>query len=149
MTKLSADLEEVTKGVIKNGYLYKWREKEISFAPRWSLRYFVLQGSKLSYFTDDHERRPKRTYELSNCFVKEEGVKRIASGTFHIFGIHIATNLEDDHEGTLLLRLSCENNAEAALWVDMLEQACAIDDAAFESSSMINSPGKYIKKKIA
>jgi hypothetical protein len=71
--RLCNDLDEVTQGVAKKGYLYKWREKDISFASRWALRYFVLQGCKLSYFSDDDDRRPKRVFDLSKCFVVEEG----------------------------------------------------------------------------
>ena len=47
------ELDEVTKGVMKRGYLNKWRDREISYASKWGLRYFVLKGNLLSYFMDD------------------------------------------------------------------------------------------------
>ena len=52
--RLYKDLDEVTEGVIKKGYLYKWRERELTFASRWNTRYFVLQGACLLYLTSPH-----------------------------------------------------------------------------------------------
>ncbi len=71
--RLNSELDEATLGVQKKGYLYKWREREIYYAAKWGLRYFVLQGNKISYFGNDHENRPRRTIDLSNCYVRDEG----------------------------------------------------------------------------
>ena len=68
--RLGKELDDVTLGVQKKGFLYKWRDKEISFASKWCLRYFVLQGNMLSYYADDKEHRPRRTFDLSKCFVR-------------------------------------------------------------------------------
>jgi hypothetical protein len=81
--RLNAELDELTLGVQKKGCLYKWREREIFFAAKWGLRYFVLQGNRLSYYTSESENRPRRTIDLSNCFVRDEGTKR--GGIYHTF----------------------------------------------------------------
>ena len=75
--QLCDELDEVTGGVMKRGYLYKWRDREISFASKWGLRYFVLTGNSLSYFIDDREQRPRRTIDLTNCIVRNEGTKKV------------------------------------------------------------------------
>lgn len=136
--RLCGELDEVTMGVQKKGYLYKWREREIYYAPKWGLRYFVLHGNKLSYFGDETERRPRRTINLSKCFVKEEGTKK--DGQFHVLGIYLGEGVDDSMEETLLLKLSSENAAEVTLWIDMLEQACAMDDKEFTSSTSASDP---------
>jgi len=61
--RLCGELDEATLGVQKRGYLYKFREREIYYAPKWGLRYVVLQGSTLSYFGDESENRPRRTFD--------------------------------------------------------------------------------------
>eukprot|EP01038_Epipyxis_sp_PR26KG_P005339 gene5339-7409_t len=123
--RLCAELDEATMGIQLKGYLYKWRDRVISYASKWGLRYFVLQGSKLSYFADDHEIRPRRTYDLSKCFVRDEGMKK--NGAFHVFGIYLYAG-DTDEEGSLLLRLSIANEADAKQWVDMLDQACSMNE---------------------
>lgn len=141
--RLGKELDDVTQGVQKKGYLYKWRDREISFASKWCLRYFVLQGNTLSYYVDDKELRPRRTFDLSKCFVRylvvfifcshyfnasmlrEEGMKK----GFHVFSIFLGPYDNEVHDdGSLLIRLSTENGADYALWVDMVEQACAMKD---------------------
>jgi hypothetical protein len=62
--RLNTQLDETTNGIHMRGYLYKFRDREISFASKWGLRYFVLQGKALSYFVDDQEHRPRRTVDL-------------------------------------------------------------------------------------
>ena len=47
VTTLCAELDELTKGILKRGYLYKWRDREISYASKWGLRYFELKGSTI------------------------------------------------------------------------------------------------------
>jgi diacylglycerol O-acyltransferase-1 len=125
--RLCAELDEASMGVTKRGYLYKWRDREIYYAPKWGLRYFVLHGNKLSYYGDEHERRPRRTINLSKCYVKGEGTKKNA--TYHVFSIYLTETHDDSLDDTLLLKLSSDNAAEAALWVDILEQACAVKDS--------------------
>jgi hypothetical protein len=48
--RLCSELDEATLGVLKRGYLYKWRDREISYAAKWGLRYFVLRGKSFSYY---------------------------------------------------------------------------------------------------
>ena len=79
--QLCDELNEATKGVLKRGSLYKWRDREISFASKWALRFFVLTGNSLSYFIDDREQRPRRTIDLTNCVVRNEGTKRVILST--------------------------------------------------------------------
>lgn len=59
VSRLCGELEQVSVGVQKKGYLYKWREREISYASRWGLRYFVLNGHTLCYYSDDHATHPR------------------------------------------------------------------------------------------
>ena len=124
VTRLCDELDEVTKGVLKRGYLYKWRDREISFASKWGLRYFILTGCSLSYFVDDREHRPRRTIDLTNCYVRDEGVKQ--AGKFHVFAIYLNTDYETN-DNNLLLRLSCESTSESKQWIEMLHTACNID----------------------
>ena len=121
VNRLCNELDEVTKGVLKRGYLYKWRDREISFASKWGLRYFILTGSSLSYFVDDREHRPRRTIDLSNCFVRDEGVKQ--NGKYYVFGVYLNSDYENDNNN-LLLRLSCGSASEAKQWIEMLHTAC-------------------------
>ncbi len=131
--RLCYELDEVTRGVQKKGYLHKYRDREIYYASKWGLRYFVLQGNMLSYYGDDQERRPRRTIDLSKCFVRSEGKKK--GGLYHVFSIYLGSNADNTVDGSLLLRLSAENAAESRLWIDMLEQACAIGDESFSPDS--------------
>ena len=73
ITRLNKELDEATKGVLMRGYLYKFRDRDISFASKWGLRYFLLQGKSLSYFIDENESRPRRTIDLSGCSIRDEG----------------------------------------------------------------------------
>lgn len=129
--RLYMELDEMSNGVLKRGYLYKLRDREISFASKWGLRYFVLQGDTFSYYIDDQDSRPRATINLSNCVVRTELPKKMDK--FHIFSIY-TTSLEETElisddsplDGSLVLRLSSESKAEAHMWVEMLSQACAI-----------------------
>lgn len=132
--RLHAEIDEITKGVLKRGYLYKFRDREISFASKWGLRYFVLQGSTISYFVDDKELRPRRSFNLVGCIVKDEGPSK-HGGHYHVFSIYYPVEYEPEDQspptgeenlvGSLLLRLSSENKAEAAQWIALLRKACA------------------------
>ena len=124
VSRLSEELDSATNSVIKRGYLHKWRDREISFASKWGLRYFVLQGSQLSYFGDASEHRARRTYDLSSCVVKVEGTKK--NGTYHVFGLYVIDRENPEAPPDLLLRLSSEKAVEAKQWVEMLEQACTL-----------------------
>jgi len=135
VARLCAELDEVTMGIQKKGYLYKWRDRDISFASKWGLRYFVLQKNTISYYLDEHELRPRRTIDLNGCTLRDEGVKR--GGLYHIFSIYSKIHDEDDsddstdsrdsNDGILLLRLSTDNSGEAMLWINVLNHACNIN----------------------
>lgn len=127
--RLYLELEEQTNGILKRGYLYKWRDREISFASKWGLRYFTLQGHILSYYLDDKDPRPRSTVNLSNCTIRWEGEKK--NGQFHVFSIYTggdsaAATAGHHEESNLLLRLSSESGVEAQLWVEVLQQACNV-----------------------
>lgn len=122
--RLCNELDTVSMGVQKSGYLYKWREREIYFASKWGLRYFVLHKNQLSYYGDEHERRPRRTIDLSKCVVKDEGTKK--NGLYNVFSLYLR---DDSMEDVLVLRLSSDNSADANQWIDMLEQGCSLDQA--------------------
>jgi len=44
VTRLHKELDTATQSIIKRGFLYKWRDREIGWASKWGLRYFSLQG---------------------------------------------------------------------------------------------------------
>jgi len=125
IARLCVELEEVTQGVLQRGYLYKWRDRDISYASKWGLRYFVLQGSMLSYYGDDRDTsRPRRTFDMTQCVVRDEGTKK--NGTFFVFSIYANGNFAGgmSSEGQqVLLRLSSESRGEADQWMHMLERA--------------------------
>jgi hypothetical protein len=135
VSRLAEELDTATNSVIKRGYLYKWRDREISFASKWGLRYFVLQGSTLSYFGDAQEQRPRRTFDLSRCVVRAEGTKK--NGAYHLFSLYVVDRDSPDSPPTLLVRLSSEKAVEANQWIDMLEQSCALAEytAAIERAN--------------
>jgi hypothetical protein len=138
VTRLCTELDQATMGILKNGYLHKWREREIYYAPKWGLRYFVLSGNKLSYYGDEHERRPRRAIELSSkCFIKEEGTKK--NGLFHVFSIYLKDeNLED----SLVLKLSTDNAVDAVQWIEMLRQACSLSEESEQEEEVEVSEGE-------
>ena len=80
--RLYLELDEATNGILKRGYLYKWRDREISFASKWGLRYFTLRGHTLSYYHDDKDPRPRNTVNLSNCEIRWEGGKKKGQPVF-------------------------------------------------------------------
>ena len=132
VNRLVEELDNATQAVVKRGHLFKWREKEFAWATRWGKRYFTLQGSTLSYFGEESEKRPRRTIDLSKCVVRHEGTKK--KGNFHVFSIYLVNVKDDDDEDdgsthlSLLLRLSSDDEAEAMQWIDMLEQGCAAEE---------------------
>ena len=142
--RLNVELDEATAGVQKKGYLYKWREREIYYAAKWGLRYFILQGNKISYYANDHDNRPRRTIDLSNCYVRDEGKKK----GHHIFSVYLGSLTPSEGENpldsSLLLRLSSESSAEASQWIDMIEQGCVVKDGSFPplngSASFVSEP---------
>ena len=142
--RLNRELDELTAGVQKKGYLHKWREREIYYASRWGLRYIALQGSKISYYGSEHESHPRRVIDLSNCFVRDEGKKRSGSQVYHIFSIYLGSAIDDaEHDqdssgGNLLLRLSTESSAEAILWIDMLERACSLSYEGIDDTPLVD-----------
>lgn len=128
LRRLTDELDTATKSIIQRGHLYKWRDREISYASKWGLRYFVLQGSTLSYYGDEKDQRPRRTFDLSRCIVRDEGTKK--GGMYHVFSIYLvkAGVLDVNSDVSLLVRLSTESRAEAMQWMNMLEQACTLSD---------------------
>mmetsp|Transcript_11100 Transcript_11100/g.18144 ORF Transcript_11100/g.18144 Transcript_11100/m.18144 type:complete len:735 (-) Transcript_11100:220-2424(-) len=124
---LSSELEEATTGILKRGHLFKWRERSISFASNWGLRYFTLQGHVLSYFNDEKDRHPRKTIDLTNCFILDEGLT--ANKQHHIFSV-CSNSLDEDNRGPqsgALMRLSSDHAAEAQQWISMLEKACGFE----------------------
>ena len=147
--RLNSELEASCGSVIKRGYLYKLRDREISFANRWGLRYFVLQGSTISYFGDVQDQRPRRTFDLSNCIVRAEGIKK--GGAFYVFSIYLISSTSGAGSSTassasLLLKLSTESEADRSQWIEMLEQACAFKESS-NSESAPSSPDAKSKAK--
>lgn len=132
ISRLNHELDVATKGILMRGYLYKFRDREISFASKWALRFFLLQGTSLSYFVDESERRPRRTIDLTSCSIRDEGVTK--NGQHYIFSILCADSFNDDividaeYGGNVLLRLSSTSRADAATWVRVLSLACAGDN---------------------
>lgn len=122
--QLTNELADATNGILLRGCLFKSREREISFAAKWSLRYFVLQGCSLSYYLDETDHRPRTTIDLTNCKVQDEGNHN--SGHFHIFGLYLASSDETNEgpQGGAILRLSTKNEPMANQWIKMLERAC-------------------------
>lgn len=118
--RLNGELDEATKGILKRGYLYKHRDREIAFASKWGLRYFQLQGNVISYYADDREHHPKRTINLTGCLIKDEGLK----GNYRIFNIFWPSI--DNQAGSILLRLSTISVEDGRQWIFMLQQACLI-----------------------
>jgi hypothetical protein len=120
---LKAEIKEVTGGILKRGHLYKWKDRVMSFASKWSLRYFVLQGSTLSYYSDEEDRHPRQTIDLTDCIVLDEG--RAKNDIYHIFSICLKVSyLANRGPQSVLLRLSSDNDAEAEQWIKMLGRAC-------------------------
>lgn len=120
VAKLCHQLDEVTMGIQKRGYLYKWREREISFASKWMMRYVVLQKNILSYYADDKDSRPLRTINLDNCEVRDEGTKK--NGQFRVFSVYLHSSM--DNVSNLVIRMSTDSPSEADLWMDALKRAC-------------------------
>lgn len=154
ITRLNRELDEATNGILMRGYLYKFRDREIAWASKWSLRYFLLQGKSLSYFVDDHDHRPRRTYDLSGCVVQDDGPKK--SGQYYCFSIIFCHNndfetpcsveQDEEHESAqddrhLLLRLSSVNRAESLQWMRSLEHACQPDEYLLLGSVNQNMSG--------
>lgn len=85
-------------------------------------------GNTISYYVDEQSIHPRRSIPLQNCLVRDEGVKK--GGQYHIFSIYsvqttISQNNETaEQEGSLLLRVSSSNHAEASLWIEMLRRSC-------------------------
>jgi hypothetical protein len=127
---LTAELEDATTGVLMRGSLFKWRDRSISFASSWGLRYFVLQGNKLSYFGDEHERHPRKTVELNDCIILDEGPTK--NGKHHIFCVVLkgAVDKSRGPQSGALIRMSSDNEAEAQQWIHMLGKACGLLSAS-------------------
>jgi diacylglycerol O-acyltransferase-1 len=131
VSRLCGQLTEATEGILRRGYLHMWRDRTISYASRWGLRYFALQGSQLSYYQDEEDKRPRKTIDLTDCIVRSEGEKK--NGQYHVFGVYLSGAGEDGGggggtaipESGLILRLSAENAADARQWIDLLGKAAS------------------------
>lgn len=130
--RLNQELDESTSGIIKRGYLHKFRDREISYASRWGLRFFVLQGRNLSYYIDDRELRPRRTIDLTGCLIKDDGPTK--GGLYHVFSIYWPVADDPTTAGNLLLRVSSENHDDAAQWIFMLRKAASTEDVVDPST---------------
>jgi diacylglycerol O-acyltransferase-1 len=126
--RLCEELNVATQNVMKKGYLFKLRERDISWSSKWNLRYFTLNGNFLSYFGDEKDLRPRRTIDLSSCVICDEGIKK---GNFYVFSIYLIETKgnynSESSSNQLLLRLSCESKAESSQWMDLLEKGCALN----------------------
>ncbi|KAF8061352.1 DGAT1-2 [Scenedesmus sp. PABB004] len=103
----------------KRGHLSKWNPDALEqgiFAQDWELRFFILTGTLLRYFTSERDvgLAPRGVLELADCSVDVE-LPLHATGPF-IFQIA-------DPDGELLLRLSADRAADAAAWVSALQSA--------------------------
>lgn len=123
---LTSELEDATTGILMRGYLHKWRDRMISFASSWGLRYFVLQGNILSYYGDEHDRHPRKTIELVDCIVLDEG--KTKNQKHHIFSVVLkgAVDASRGPQSGALIRMSSDNEAEAMQWIQMLGKACGV-----------------------
>jgi len=135
LARLCGELQEVTQGVMYRGYLFKWRERDISYASKWVRRFFVLHGNKLSYYASERDDRPRRTIDMTKCVVRDEGTKK--QGLYHVFAVyysdaHVRSILRGEFRGDVdvgttaaevLIRLSTQTRGDALQWMSMLEMA--------------------------
>ena len=58
---------------------------------RWQRRFFVLRESQLVYYRAEAAdlAKPRRTIELSNCVVVDEGTKKSRERTFFVFSLWV------------------------------------------------------------
>lgn len=81
---LQRQCSSLCEGVlVGSGWLHVWRPQSGSWlfpsgASRWHLRWFTLKGDQLSYFKKQPSEGdvPRRTIEVANCVVVEEGCKK-------------------------------------------------------------------------
>lgn len=129
---LLRELTQLQRNLIsKQGYLYKWRSKQIGFgAHKWKRYFFRLDGSNLSFYESSHSASPWRTIPLKRCVVRSEPPKK--GGQYHVFAIYNRSangvaeedDSEDEH---LIIRLSTESEADAKEWIHAISEGCLID----------------------
>jgi hypothetical protein len=135
--KLKDELKEATTGIIMRGSLWKWKDNVMTFASKWGLRYFILHGTLLSYYHDETDNHPRKTFDLKECVIVDEGMK----GNYRIFSICLQSELDvmRGPQSGSLLRLSSDNLGYAQQWIDMLCRACDLASTDEQSSSSSKS----------
>ena len=135
LRSLTAELQDATTGIILRGSLFKWRDRTISFASSWGLRYFVLQGSILSYFGDESDRHPRKTIDLTGCIILDEG--KTKNDKHHIFSVVLksAVDVSRGPQSGALIRMSSDSEPEAQQWIRMLGRACGLKSPASPEKS--------------
>jgi hypothetical protein len=131
--KLKDELKETTTGIIMRGSLWKWKDHVMTFASKWGLRYFILHGTIMSYYNDETDTHPRKTFDLKECVIVDEGIK----GNYRIFSICLQNELDLTRgpQSGSLLRLSSDNLGYAQQWIDMLCRACDLASSTDEISS--------------
>lgn len=165
---LSKDVSDLVGGVRKRGWLSKWHDTtKNSFIPKWTNRFFLLQGSTLSYGSSDADKSPWRTINLQHCKVTYEGTKQ--NGKYYVFAIYyvgIATFdnpdisildpsfdksliflsdvQSDPSSSSLLIRLSCADQAETEQWLELIHRA--IIDSSRSASLDLPEGSTFLSK---
>ncbi|KAL3928558.1 MAG: hypothetical protein SGPRY_002338 [Prymnesium sp.] len=130
---LQRQCSSLCEGVlVGSGWLHVWRPQSGSWlfpsgASRWHLRWFTLKGDQLSYFKKQPSEGdvPRRTIEVANCVVVEEGCKKSRGRSYWIFSLWTQGTLgavRGPGSGALL-RLSCEGEKQAEGWIQQLRNA--------------------------
>lgn len=103
-------------------YLYKWRAVALPLlGSEWELRYWVLSGTTLSYYTSarDIGFSPREEISVMSCYVAWEGLR---GGRFWAFSVL-------DSGGSVLARMAAPARPNAERWLAALEAAgCVRDD---------------------
>lgn len=134
LNHVTTELEDATSNILMRGFLFKWRDHEITFTSKWAIRYFVLRGNILSCYLDENERHPRNTLDLSECMVVDEGISK---KNFHIFSLYVKQTYEMSKgpQGGALFRLSSNNASESNKWITLLDKACNLNKSQEQQRS--------------